>query len=216
MTTTIGYARTSTFEQVAGFEDQKRQLEAAGCCKIYREQISSVAKERPEFDAMLAYAREGDIIVATKIDRLARNAIELLQFAKGLKDRGIGLRILGQDIDTTSTTGWFVLTIFAGLAEMERTQMLERQRIGIEKARQEKKYKGRKPTADHKVNAVTTMHAEGVRPTDIARRAGVSRATVYRLIKPAKPADDEQPARPRILVPKVPTRPVPVPTIPAA
>jgi DNA invertase Pin-like site-specific DNA recombinase len=216
-TTIIGYARTSTLEQVAGFEDQKRQLETAGCTKLFHEQISSVAKERPEFAAMLAYARQGDIIVATKIDRLARNAIELLQFAKGLKDRGIGLRILGQDIDTTSTTGWFVLTIFAGLAEMERTQMLERQRIGIAKARIEKKYKGRKPTADHKVQSVMTMLAEGVRPTDVARRAGVSRATVYRLLKTAKPAADDADPKPArsIKVPSIPIKHrVPVPKLP--
>ena len=181
--TVIGYARTSTLEQIAGFEDQKRQLEAAGCIKLFAEQVSSVSRDRPEFSRMLEFAREGDVIVATKIDRLARNAIELLQFAQGLKDRGIGLRILGQNVDTTTTTGWFVLTIFAGLAEMERTQMLERQRIGIEKARAEKRYKGRKPTATEKVTEVLRLKADQRRPTDIARRVGIARATVYRILR---------------------------------
>jgi DNA invertase Pin-like site-specific DNA recombinase len=185
MSAIIGYARTSTMEQVAGFEDQKRQLEAAGCTKMFAEQISSVSKDRPEFARMLDFAREGDVIVATKIDRLARNAVELLQFAQGLKNRGIGLRILGQNVDTTTPTGWFVLTIFAGLAEMERTQMLERQRIGIEKARRDKRYKGRKPTAPEKVAEVLKLNTDEHRPTDIARRVGLARATVYRLLHEA-------------------------------
>lgn len=183
MPTVIGYARTSTIEQLAGFEDQKARLQAAGCNEIYAEQISSVAKDRPQFAALLAYARKGDVVVATKIDRLARNAVELLTFAQGLKDRGIGLRILDQNIDTTTPTGWLVLTIFGGIAEMERTQMLERQRIGIEKARLDKKYKGRKPVAADKVAEIKRLKADGRRPTDIARMIGVARSTVYEVLK---------------------------------
>jgi DNA invertase Pin-like site-specific DNA recombinase len=185
MSTIIGYARTSTIEQVAGFEDQRRRLEAAGCTEIFAEQISSVAKERPQFEAMLKYARKGDVIVATKIDRLARNARELLTFAEGLKARGIGLRVLDQSIDATTPTGWLVLTIFGGIAEMERTQMLERQRIGIEKARADKKYKGRKPVAADKVAEIKRLKADGRRPTDIAKMAKVARSTVYKVLEAA-------------------------------
>jgi DNA invertase Pin-like site-specific DNA recombinase len=182
MTTIIGYARTSTTEQVAGYENQIEQLKAVGATKVFAEHISSVASVRPEFEAMLSYAREGDTIVATKIDRLARNAVELLTFANKLKSRGIHLRILGQDIDTSTASGWFVLTVFAGMAEMERTQMLERQKIGIAKARADNKYKGRKPTSVEIVEQIKQMKASAVRPTDIARKLNVSRATVYKCL----------------------------------
>jgi DNA invertase Pin-like site-specific DNA recombinase len=184
--TLIGYARTSTMEQLAGFEDQKKKLAVAGCTELFSEQVSSVASDRLEFEKLLRFARKGDVVVATKIDRLARNAVELLTFAQGLKDRGIGLRILDQDIDTTTSSGWLVLTIFAGIAEMERTTMLERQKIGIAKARLDNKYKGRKPTEAGKVEEVKALKAEGVRPTDIALKVGVSRATVYRILEDAE------------------------------
>lgn len=185
MSTVLGYARTSTIEQLAGFEDQKRRLEAAGCTEVFAEQISSVAKLRPQFDAMLKYARKGDVVVATKIDRIARNARDLLSFAEDLKKRGIGLRVLDQNIDATTPTGWLVLTIFGGIAEMERTQMLERQRIGIEKARLDKKYKGRKPVAAAKIAEIKALKADGRRPTDIAKMAKVARSTVYKVLEMA-------------------------------
>lgn len=117
----IGYARTSTVDQVAGFEDQKARLTAAGCTKFFCEQVSSVADHRPQFVKMLDFVREGDVVVATKIDQLARNVLELLTFAQALKDKEVGLRILDQQIDTTTTTGWLILTILGGVAEMERT-----------------------------------------------------------------------------------------------
>lgn len=182
MAVLIGYARTSTIEQVAGFEDQKTKLVNAGCIEFYSEQISSVAKERPEFDAMLRFARRGDTIVATKIDRLARNASSLLRLVELLGEKQVALRILDPEIDTLKPMGKFLLTLLGGLAEMERTQMLERQRIGIERARRDKKYRGRKPVAADKVAQIKQLKAEGRRPTDIARLASVARSTVYKVI----------------------------------
>jgi DNA invertase Pin-like site-specific DNA recombinase len=161
----VGYARTSTADQINGFA----------------EQLSSIG-ERPQFDAMLAYVREGDVVVATKIDRLARNVVELLGFAQQLKDRGVGLRILDLNVDTTSPTGWLILTIIGGVAEMERTQMLERQRVGINAAKLAGAYRGRKPTSQSKVDIVLAMHADKRSPTFIARETGLSRGTVYKLI----------------------------------
>ena len=182
MAVLIGYARTSTIEQVAGFEDQKTKLVNAGCTEFYSEQISSVAKERPEFDAMLRFARRGDTIVATKIDRLARNASSLLRLVELLGEKRVALRILDPEIDTSKPMGKFLLTLLGGLAEMERTQMLERQRIGIERARRDKKYRGRKPVAADKVAQIKQLKAEGRRPTDIAQLASVARSTVYKVI----------------------------------
>jgi DNA invertase Pin-like site-specific DNA recombinase len=93
--------------------------------------------------------------------------------------------VLDQSIDATTPTGWLVLTIFGGIAEMERTQMLERQRIGIEKARADKKYKGRKPVAADKVAEIKRLKADGRRPTDIAKMAKVARSTVYKVLEAA-------------------------------
>jgi DNA invertase Pin-like site-specific DNA recombinase len=182
--TTIGYARTSTVDQINGFADQQTRLKAAGCTKLFTEQLSSIG-ERPQFDAMLAYVREGDVVVATKIDRLARNVVELLGFAQQLKDRGVGLRILDLSVDTTSPTGWLILTIIGGVAEMERTQMLERQAVGINAAKTAGKYRGRQPTAQSKVDQVLALHADKRTPTYIAKCVGIAKGTVYRILKDA-------------------------------
>ena len=124
MAVLIGYARTSTIEQVAGFEDQKTKLVNAGCTEFYSEQISSVAKERPEFDAMLRFARRGDTIVATKIDRLARNASSLLRLVELLGEKQVALRILDPEIDTSKPMGKFLLTLLGGhLRGIERIEL---------------------------------------------------------------------------------------------
>ena len=103
----IGYARTSTIDQVAGLEAQLRDLQAAGCGKIFQEQVSSVA-ERSQLQAALDYAREGDTLVVTKLDRLARSARHLSELVDALEIKRVGLRILnfgGDAVDTRSATG---------------------------------------------------------------------------------------------------------------
>lgn len=184
----IGYARTSTADQVAGLEAQIRDLKAAGCETIYQEHASSVFN-CPERDAVLAYLRKGDVFVITKIDRLARNAKHLLEMCEGIQAKGVTLRILALGIDTTTPMGKFALTIFAAAAEMERTNMLERQREGIAKARAAGKYKGRAPTARGKSADVLQLHSEGVGASEIARRVGIGRASVYRILDDAADAD---------------------------
>ena len=103
----VGYARTSTLEQEAGLEAQVRDLSAAGCVKVFPEQVSSVAT-RQELAKAMEFVREGDTLVVTKVDRLARSALHLLEIARDLERRGIGLRILhfgGDSVDTTSANG---------------------------------------------------------------------------------------------------------------
>src|SRR5262245_23010645 len=159
----IGYARTSTTEQAAGLEAQVRDLKAAGCRKIFAEQVSSVG-QRDQLAAALEYLREGDSLVVTKLDRLARSARHLWEMIDGLAARGISLRILnfgGDTVDTKGATGRLVLTMFAAVAEFERAVMLERQREGIAKAKGEGKYRGRKPTARAKAPQVITLHRAG-------------------------------------------------------
>lgn len=182
---TIGYARTSTVEQTAGLEAQVRDLLQAGCEKVYREQVSSVDAERPQLKAAIDYLREGDVFVVTKPDRLARSTKDLLDIVDGLQGRGVDVRILSMNLDTSTATGKLILTVLGGVATFERELMLERQREGIAKAKAEGKYKGRKPTALAKADDVKALHAEGHGATEIARRLGIGRTSVYRVLEGA-------------------------------
>lgn len=184
----IGYARTSTAEQVAGLEAQIAALKAAGCEKVFQERVSSVA-ERAQLEAALEFARDGDRFVVTKMDRLARSTQHLLEIVKHLEGKGVALRILdfqGDTVDTKSPQGKLMLTVFAAFAEFERGVMLERQKDGIAKAKAEGKYKGRKPTARAKAEEVLARHGNRESPSEIARAVGIGRASVYRIIADAE------------------------------
>lgn len=180
----IGYARTSTIDQQAGLESQIRDLDAAGVDKVFKEQVSSVAK-REQMEAAIDYARDGDMLVVTKLDRLARSTAHLLEIIDRLTEKNIGLRILnfgGSEVDTKSATGKLMLTMFGAFAEFERQMMLERQREGIAKAKAAGKYKGRKPTARAKSDEVMALKSKGIGPTAIAKKLEISRASVYRIL----------------------------------
>jgi DNA invertase Pin-like site-specific DNA recombinase len=183
----IGYARTSTLEQQAGLDAQLRDLKAAGCKKLFREQVSSVA-ERAQLDAALDYAREGDTLVVTKLDRLARSARHLLEIVDALETKSVSLRILnlgGDTVDTRGATGRLILNVFAAFAQFEREMMLERQREGIEKAKAAGKYRGRKPTARAKAADAVRLFQEGRRVAHIASELGIGRGSVYRALQSA-------------------------------
>jgi DNA invertase Pin-like site-specific DNA recombinase len=183
----IGYARTSTTEQMAGLEAQVRDLMAAGCSKIFQERVSSVA-ERDQLRAALGYLREGDTLVVAKIDRLARSSGNLWEIVHELDAKDVGLRVLnlgGDTVDTKGATGRLILNVFAAFAQFERELMLERQREGIAKAKADGKYKGRKPTARAKGAEVIRLHKEGKNPTQIAKALGIGRASVYRALASA-------------------------------
>ena len=152
----IGYARTSTLEQVARFEDQ--------------------------LALALDYMREGDTLVVTKLDRLARSMRHLGEIVETVKDKDAHLQILNLGIDTSNATGELVLNLLGAVSQFERQIMLERQREGIAKAKREGKYKGRKPTARAKSGDVRKLFSEGVRASDIAKELGIGRASVYRIL----------------------------------
>ena len=178
----IGYARTSTTDQTAGIDAQVRDLVAAGAEKLFTEQTSSIGA-RPQLDAALEFARDGDVLVVTKPDRLARSTAQLLQIVDELTGRGVGVVILsmgGERLDTRNPTAKLMLTILAGVAAWEREIMLERQREGIAKAKGEGKYTGRKPSID--TATVAAMRAQGIGPAAIAKQLGVARSSVYRLL----------------------------------
>src|SRR5437016_2301823 len=114
----VGYARTSTVDQVSGFEAQIRELEAVGCTKIYQEQISSVGK-RPQLEAALDFIREDDVLVVTKLDRLARSVTDLMTILERIEAKQSGLRILNLGMDTKTPTGKLMLTVLGGVAQFE-------------------------------------------------------------------------------------------------
>lgn len=185
----IGYARTSTLQQKAGLEAQERDLAAAGCERTFVEQVSSVdVVKREKLAEALAFARQGDTLVVTKLDRLARSVAHLVGLLGQLEDKGVALRILGTGIDTGTPSGRLMLNLLGSIAEFEREIMLERQREGIAKAKAEGRYKGRAPTARAKAEDVMKLHRDGVGGSEIAKRLGIGRASVYRILGDAEKA----------------------------
>ena len=180
----VGYARTSTSDQHAGLAAQERDLTAAGVEKIYAEQISSVA-QRKALKECLDYVRANDVVMVTKPDRLARSTAELLAIEADLTKRSVGLVVLsmgGERLDTRNPTSKLMLTILGGVATWEREIMLERQREGIARAKAEGKYKGRAPTVAVQAEAIREAVAAGEKPAHVAKRLGVGRSSVYRML----------------------------------
>jgi DNA invertase Pin-like site-specific DNA recombinase len=178
----VGYARTSTIEQEAGFEAQLRQLKAAGCEKMFSEQVSAVAVRREQLEAALDFVREGDSFIVTKLDRLARSVPHLCEIGACLEAKGVALKVLDQAIDTSTPTGRLMFNLLGSIAQFERELTRERMLVGIAKARSEGKYKGRAPTARAKADKVRELRDAGVRPAEIARQVGISRTSVYRVL----------------------------------
>jgi DNA invertase Pin-like site-specific DNA recombinase len=180
----IGYARTSTTDQKAGLDAQLRDLTQAGCERVFQEEVSSVdTTAREELRKALEYAREGDTLVVTKLDRIARSVKHMLDILETLEAKKVNLRILAMGIDTASPTGRLMLGILGSVAQFEREIMLERQREGIAKAKGEGKYRGRKPLDPAKAEEVLRLiKVDGLTPTKAAEKAGVARATAYRVL----------------------------------
>lgn len=176
----VGYARVSTLEQEAGYDAQRRDLAAAGCEKIYAEKVSSVA-DRPQLRAMLDFIREGDVVVVTKIDRLARSMADFQNILETVRTKGASLRILGLSLDTSTPTGALILNVLASVAAFEREMMLERQREGIAKAKAEGKYRGRAPLKEDVRRRVLDDLADGKPKAQIAKDRKISVRSVYRI-----------------------------------
>jgi DNA invertase Pin-like site-specific DNA recombinase len=187
----VGYARTSTLDQQAGMDAQVRDLEAVGCERVFREHVSSVSSARPKLGEALRFVREGDVLIVTKPDRLARSTRQLLDIVEDLDRRKVSLVILsmgGERIDSRSPTGKLMLTVLGAMAEFERNMMLERQREGIAKAKAEGKYHGRQPTARAKAADILRMAGEGKTRERIAMELEISLASVYRVLAASKAA----------------------------
>ncbi|SFA96520.1 Site-specific DNA recombinase [Poseidonocella pacifica] len=180
----IGYARTSTLDQKAGLEAQRRDLTSARCEKIFEEQVSSVnVEQRVKLDAAIDFCRAGDVLVVTKLDRLARSVAHLVTITETLAEKGVALRILDGAIDTGTPNGRLMLNMLASIAQFEREIMLERQREGIAKAKADGKYKGRKATAMARADEVKKLADEGMPSLKIAETLGIGKSSVYRILR---------------------------------
>lgn len=178
----VGYARTSTVDQKAGLAAQCRDLGDNGCEKVFEEHVSSINETRQELERAIEFVREGDVLVVTKLDRLARSIADLNRIVALLERKRVGLKILDMAVDTTTPTGRLLINLVGSIAQFEREIMLTRQREGIAKAKAERKYTGRAPTARRHAKQVIELHQTGKGATEIAARVGIGRSSVYRII----------------------------------
>jgi DNA invertase Pin-like site-specific DNA recombinase len=177
--TSIGYARVSTTDQDCGI--QIAALKVAGCDVVRSEQKSgTTTKGRSELETVLSFLREGDELVVTRIDRLARSLLDLEAIVQSLAAKKATLRATEQPIDTSSAAGRAFLQMLGVFAEFETALRRERQMEGVAKAKALGIYKGRKKSVD--AEAVRSLIASGVRPSAIAKQLGICRASVYRCI----------------------------------
>jgi DNA invertase Pin-like site-specific DNA recombinase len=176
----LGYARISTDDQ--NLDAQTDALKAAGAVRIFADKISGTARTRPELERLLEQLRDGDVVVVTKYDRLARSLHDLLDIVKAVQKAGAGFRSLAEDIDTTTSAGRLVFHVFASIAQFERERISERTREGLEAARRRGRIGGRPPalTKDQRDEVRRMRDDEGRRPSEIARLFEVSVATVRR------------------------------------
>lgn len=178
----VGYARTSTIEQIAGLEAQVRELQAAGCVKIFQEHASA-ARRLDELEKALNYVREGDEFIITKVDRISRSVSDFIKIQRLLEEKQVELNILGLGLDSKSPIGKMLITMLAGFAEMERDIMLERQKEGIAKAKAAGKFSGRKPLPQAIKDTVIKYFETNAPRTWIAEKVGIAETSVYRIIK---------------------------------
>lgn len=175
----IGYARVSSTGQ--SLEVQLEQLAAAGCARIYQEKRSGRSTEqRAELARALGELRPGDVLVVTRLDRLARSVPDLYRLLEQLTGAGAGFTCLQQGaIDTTTPAGKLMFAILGAVAEFENDLRRDRQREGIEKAKAKGVYRGRKPAIDPA--AVLAGLRDGAAPAQLARDLGVGRSSIYRI-----------------------------------
>lgn len=180
MTANFGYARVSTADQ--DLTSQIEELRAAGCTVVRSEKQSGASREgRTELQTVLDFLREGDIVTVVRLDRLGRDTRDVLNIVHEIKKKGASLQVLHPKIDTTGPAGTIVLTVLGMVAEMERSFIRERQKTGIAAAKANGVYRGRKAKLTY--NEVASLRGQGLGATEIAKRFGVTRQAVYKVLR---------------------------------
>jgi DNA invertase Pin-like site-specific DNA recombinase len=179
----IGYARVSTNEQDTSI--QIEQLQKAGCHRVFQEKASGTSQNRAKLNELLDFIREGDTLVITRIDRLARSLRDLQNIVHDLKQKGIGIKATEQPIDTSTAAGKAFLDMLGVFAEFETNIRKERQGEGINKAKKNRVYKGRKPITEAVKRMITQLHTNGLRRAEIVKETGVGRTSIYNILKEA-------------------------------
>lgn len=184
----IGYARVSTDDQ--DLSNQRAELHAAGCTRIFSEKKSGAYANRPELERLLDHLRPGDVVTVTRLDRLARSTRDLLDIAELLQTKGAGLRSLAEPwADTTSPAGRMVLTVFAGIAEFERSLIVDRTRRGREAAKSRGVKFGPPPTlTPDRLTHAHKLLDDGYGMEEAADLLGVHRSTLWRALRKKRAA----------------------------
>jgi len=179
----VGYARVSTSSQ--NLENQINQLKDVGCVKIFSEKRSGKNEtDRQQFNIMMDFVREGDVLFITKLDRLARSVIDLQNIAKFLEDKNVDLKVIQQNIDTTSPAGRLLFTMLGAIAEFERDLINERVKEGIEAAKKKGVQFGRRAILTYKEkNVIYNQHEKGKSVAWLSKIFHVARNTIYRALK---------------------------------
>ena len=183
----IGYIRVSTEDQNTA--RQEAALKEKGCTRLYLDRLSGKDSKRPQLQEMLSYIREGDTVVVESISRLARSTRDLLEIVDYFNSKGVSFVSLKEAIDTNSPQGKFVLTIFGALSELEREYIRQRQAEGIAIAKEQGKYKGRKPKEIDKTELeglIERWERGEIKQAYICKKLGISRSTLARKIKEQK------------------------------
>lgn len=186
----IGYARVSTSDQ--NVDSQTGPLVEAGCTRVFVETASGALRGRPQLAALLDYLRPSDVLVVVRLDRLGRSLTHLIEVVMTLEERGIGLRSLGEGIDTTTSAGRLLLHVLGAIAQFERDLIIERTRAGLAAARARGRTGGR-PVAvtPTKLTAARALIDGGSSVREAADAIGVSRTSLYRHLAPAPPTPIE-------------------------
>jgi DNA invertase Pin-like site-specific DNA recombinase len=175
----VGYARVSSVGQT--LEVQLEKL--AHCDKLYQEKASGTSYQRPQLSACLEYVREGDTLVVTRLDRLARSTLHLCQISDELQRKQVNLKVLDQSIDTNDATGRLLFNMLGAIAQFETELRAERQMDGIQKAKERGTRFGRKRSlTDEQIQELRKMREDGVTISELERRFGISKASVYRYL----------------------------------
>ena len=178
----IGYIRVSTLEQ--NTMRQEALMEALGVDEVYIDRMSGKNTNRPELQKMMEYVRKGDTVIVESISRFARNTRDLLELVEQLTAKGVEFVSKKEAIDTTTPTGKFMLTVFGAVAELEREHILQRQREGIAIAKEQGKYKGRKPIQTPEFEQIVAKWRSGtITAAEAMRILHMTKTTFYRKVK---------------------------------